>query len=98
MSPSVVGCGRGDAPVGVDQVESAVDRIEQRAPVGAVVEHGRPVEAGGGRRLDEQVRPERVVGVVGEVEPIGEAARPEREVTLRVRPDRVEVDTECGRR
>ena len=53
----------------------AVDRIEQRPPVGAIVEDGGPVEAGGGRALDQDVRPLRIVGIVGKADLLGEAER-----------------------
>ena len=64
-------------PVGIDEIESGVDRGEQGCAVGAVVEYVGPVEAGRRRGLDQQVRPTRVVGIVGEVETLARRQAPE---------------------
>ncbi len=55
------------------------------------------VEPGRRGRLDEEVGPAVVVGVVGEVELFGEEGGAEGQVALGVGADRVQVDTE-GRR
>ena len=61
------------------------------------MEDGGSVKAGGGRGLDQDVRPFRIVGIVGKADLLGEAERGQREISLRVGRDRVEVDAEGGR-
>ena len=61
--------------VAVDHVGPRVDRVEQRLPVGAVVEDGRAVVAGGGGALDQDVRPLRIVRIVREADLLGEPQR-----------------------
>ena len=51
------------------------DGLQQRVAVGGVAEHVGTVEAGGRRRLDQQVRPADVVGVGRQIEPTRPARR-----------------------
>ena len=68
--------------------------IEKFVAVGVLVQGMRPVETRSGGRFDQQMGPAFVVGIVGQVESVGQAGSSEGEVALRVRPDRVQVDTE----
>ena len=77
-----------------DHVETLVDRVDERVAVGVFVEGIGTVVPGGGRRFDQEVGPAWVVGVVRQIEPLGESRRSDHEVSLRVRCDRVEIDAE----
>ena len=73
------------------------DAVQQRSAVSAFVEDVGAVVAGQLGRLDQEVRPSFVVGVVGEVEAVSEECATECQIALRVRADRVEFDTEGDR-
>ena len=98
MSPAAVGSRRVDARSGSTRSSRASIAASSDAPVGAVVENVGAVETGCRGGLDQEVRPTRIIRVVGEVEAVGEAAGAERQIALGVGGDRVEVDTERARR
>ena len=65
--------------------------VEQRGPVGAVVEHGGAVVADGAPRLDEEVGPLRVVRVGAESGRLGHRGAGQRQVALRRRRHRPQL-------
>ena len=97
VSPAAAANGRRPARCEVDEVGPGLDRGQQGLPVGRLVEHVGTVEGGGRRRLDEHVRPLRVVRIVGHADLLGEPGRAERQVALRVRADRRQLDAERRR-
>ena len=68
VSPARPGDGRRLGALRVDQARSGLDRGQQGDAVGPFVQDVGTVEPGRRRRLDQQVRPLRVVGIVGEAE------------------------------
>ena len=89
VSPAAAATGRLPARSTSTRPAARLDRGEQRGAVGPLVEHVGPVERGRRRRLDEEVRPARVVGVVGQRRARSASrAAPSSEVALRVRADR----------
>ena len=58
-------------------------RGDQRLPIGPVVEDRHTIVAGLGSSLDQQVGPDRVVGIVGEVQSIGDPRGRQSQVALR---------------
>ncbi len=101
--PTGRGWSGGSGPaVGIDGLAAGEQpaRVEQGGAIGRVVEDGRPVVTGPARRLDEEVSPGAVVGVVGEGQPFGDPRRGRREVALRRRghgPDAVPPHVEGDR-
>ena len=75
----VAGGGRatdgGSARCGSIRLDRGVDRGQQRDAVGPFVQDVGTVVPGGRGRLDQQVRPLRVVGIVGEADRARPAAR-----------------------
>ncbi len=60
----------------VDQARSCLDRRQQGDAVGPFVQHVGTVEPGGRGGFDQEVRPLRVVGVVGKAELARQTAAP----------------------
>jgi hypothetical protein len=81
------------ATVAVDHGPAAGDLVlrEQRADVGVLVEHRRPVAPGGPRRLDEEVHPAAVGRVVGQRQALGDQCAEQDEVALAVGRDGPQV-------
>ena len=71
VSPSAAGGRRRDGPQSgsIGARRGRRSRRRSAAPSAPSCEHVGPVVAGGGGRLDQQVGPLRVVGIVGQVEP-----------------------------
>jgi hypothetical protein len=93
--------GRGGAQAGVrdvDHPEPAVELSDQSCAVGALVQQLGPIVRCGGGRLDQHVRPSRLVRVVGDAGGLRQPGHAERQVALRVRADRGQLDTERTRR
>ena len=91
MSPSWSATADVDARSRVDLVDRGRDRRDERVAVGVVVQHVGTVAAGGRRRLDQQVRPQRVVRIGRQVETRRPARpQPSEQVALRVRRHRVQ--------
>ncbi len=66
-------------------------RRDERGTVGVLVEHLDAVVSRLLRRLHQQMRPTGIVGIDGEVELLGDRARGQREVALRVGWDRPDI-------
>ncbi len=73
-------------------------RGDQRVPIGVLVQHLGPVESRLLRRFDEQVRPERIIGIVGHRETVRDPRARGEHVALRVRRHRPQSVTERGHR
>ena len=79
---------------GIDQGTPTVDRCEQRIAIGAVMQYLWPIESGGGCTFDQNVSPLRIVRIIGQSKRRCESGRAKRQVTLRIRRNRVERDAE----
>ena len=85
MSPSAAGVERLARAFDIDFVDATIDDVEEFLAVGLVVELMGTIAPGGGRRLDQQMRPVFVIGVGRQVEAGREPSTPEGEISLRVR-------------